>query len=1252
MASAPPVPKPRTNIDTVNKKPIPKPRQKGLAGVTVSIPSSVESDEICSKCNSVKCEECECNRSVASKDSGGKNKVANEGKRIVGTRLEKSMRSITRRLTARPISPNKGGILQTKYHRSQSLPSDDVFQNTPAEDIFKTISFKSPITGKKESEFPQPAGENEIEDVDEYQTYNAPPPVYPPPPLPDESTYDEVHSVAHSASSASSSSGGTVSNQIVSGAHYEPIAIDNVKELPGKPMIVSKFRISDNQPPVQIDRSDSWSFYGTIFGDARANDDTTSLSVDASTKDSLSVVSGVSCGRNSVSPSLLSELDALGCISEDEDFDTFGDDQSSLSSLPRSASVRNEMYDNWGPLKVAEPVILRNRETDRKFPSKSVILEFDPLFTAAKTNISGNSQATTTSSNPLANNTSLYGNIKVMEHKRVGHKRNSYDEVAIECPPVPPRRQDSVSNSTKSVIHCSVESEENDVSDIASGSGTRPLQREKQDSSGPSVMFHSDSVLYKTVSFEDVSEDKGKQKMRLPRLQSMRRAVKAVADSTSNWSPNIIRRGVRLGLPVRDQRRSGQVFPERLNSGDNNCEMSVNSVVIERPEILPQLCYPHCGLLYKIGIGKERAQDHVQRWCVLAEDKLTFYADRSASAIKEVIALNSILSIQVIMDHKINVDGDSFEIIVPQKSGLYVFGTSGLSERRVWMQKIIESLTSSFPLRVISDFSRCGWCYLKEGISGKWSSAWILSHQRLFFYRLPKMTLQEVDLRKARCVALQDSDDVCSLQVTMKGPTILVDCQGLTLYFCMDTPDETKSWRKTIHDAAVRNGPNLDQQQLTKDDVPVIVDKCIKFVFAHGSMSEGIYRRSGANTSVTRLLSAFWSDAWSVQLSRQDYTEYDVSSVLKRFFRDLPEPLLTTELHGQFCDIAAGKFKESRIALYRRALEQLPPVNFLTTRKLIAHLHSIHEQREKNRMPVENLAAIWGPTLMHIESSESLEWSKLETGVVAELITHHVQLFEVDSEELKREKQMAEVLERINLSITNQPQGKQSGELLVWIYLVNRDSGNCVHITVGPQKLAGEVCIDLAKKINVPSHELVLQEVVCNGQMIRFLHHTEKVLDTILRWSYWDECDRKDNCLILMKNEALKEVVPLTKQPLVMSGELRFADRKSKSFKPFVFEFSRATLCYYKDKKGSVKMHEWKIEDIVWYLGYETKRNPQTRWAITFIDKNDPNKRSKESPYFGNTIAGTSKDEQLRWMAALLVGEFPQGLLASPILLT
>lgn len=61
--------------------------------------------------------------------------------------------------------------------------------------------------------------------------------------------------------------------------------------------------------------------------------------------------------------------------------------------------------------------------------------------------------------------------------------------------------------------------------------------------------------------------------------------------------------------------------------------------------------------------------------------------------------------------------------------------------------------------------------------------------------------------------------------------------------------------------------------------------------FKTGSMTEGIYRRAGSGTAVSELLAQFRKDAWAVQLTDK-YSEHDVATALKRFFRDLPEPLL------------------------------------------------------------------------------------------------------------------------------------------------------------------------------------------------------------------------------------------------------------------------------------------------------------------------------------------------------------------------
>lgn len=98
-------------------------------------------------------------------------------------------------------------------------------------------------------------------------------------------------------------------------------------------------------------------------------------------------------------------------------------------------------------------------------------------------------------------------------------------------------------------------------------------------------------------------------------------------------------------------------------------------------------------------------------------------------------------------------------------------------------------------------------------------------------------------------------------------------------------------WCHIIKLAASDNGPNLNQQQLTKDDVPVIVAKCINFLYVYGSMTEGIYRKAGSNTTVSELMNKFRTDAWSVQLTDK-YSSHDVANVLKRFFRELAEPLI------------------------------------------------------------------------------------------------------------------------------------------------------------------------------------------------------------------------------------------------------------------------------------------------------------------------------------------------------------------------
>lgn len=99
--------------------------------------------------------------------------------------------------------------------------------------------------------------------------------------------------------------------------------------------------------------------------------------------------------------------------------------------------------------------------------------------------------------------------------------------------------------------------------------------------------------------------------------------------------------------------------------------------------------------------------------------------------------------------------------------------------------------------------------------------------------------------------------------------------------------------------------------------------------------------------------------------------------------------------------------------------------------------------------------------------------------------------------------------------------------------------------------------------MNLPPYELQLEEWVLNDNLRRPIHYSEKVLEVVLRWGYWDEADRKDNCLVITHMNKYKPFnKPLTS--LIISEELKYADNKTKNFKFFLFKFEQAKLCFYK----------------------------------------------------------------------------------------
>ncbi|RMZ82206.1 hypothetical protein DV738_g1826, partial [Chaetothyriales sp. CBS 135597] len=149
--------------------------------------------------------------------------------------------------------------------------------------------------------------------------------------------------------------------------------------------------------------------------------------------------------------------------------------------------------------------------------------------------------------------------------------------------------------------------------------------------------------------------------------------------------------------------------------------------------------------------------------------------------------------------------------------------------------------------------------------------------------------------------------------------------------------------------------------------IPHIVYRCIEAVDLHGLDTEGIYRVPGSAPIITELRQQFDHDASQVDLRNPAAFKNDIAAVttlLKHFLRDLPDPLLTASAYGQFIRAAQIDNDDVRRDSLHAIINSLPDPNYATLRVLVIHLHRVAQHAEFNRMTTQNLAICFGPTLM------------------------------------------------------------------------------------------------------------------------------------------------------------------------------------------------------------------------------------------------------------------------------------------------
>uniref|UniRef100_A0A087X8B3 Rho GTPase activating protein 23 n=1 Tax=Poecilia formosa TaxID=48698 RepID=A0A087X8B3_POEFO len=146
--------------------------------------------------------------------------------------------------------------------------------------------------------------------------------------------------------------------------------------------------------------------------------------------------------------------------------------------------------------------------------------------------------------------------------------------------------------------------------------------------------------------------------------------------------------------------------------------------------------------------------------------------------------------------------------------------------------------------------------------------------------------------------------------------------------------------------------------------VPMIIEFCCGLVEEMGLEYTGIYRVPG-NNAIVSLLQEQLNKGVDINPAEEKWQDLNVvSSLLKSFFRKLPEPLFTNDKYNDFIDANRMENPSERLKTMKKLIRDLPDHYYHTLKFLISHLKTVADHSDKNKMEPRNLALVFGPTLV------------------------------------------------------------------------------------------------------------------------------------------------------------------------------------------------------------------------------------------------------------------------------------------------
>ncbi|KAL5011439.1 hypothetical protein ScPMuIL_009990 [Solemya velum] len=126
----------------------------------------------------------------------------------------------------------------------------------------------------------------------------------------------------------------------------------------------------------------------------------------------------------------------------------------------------------------------------------------------------------------------------------------------------------------------------------------------------------------------------------------------------------------------------------------------------------------------------------------------------------------------------------------------------------------------------------------------------------------------------------------------------------------------------------------------------------------------GIFRKSGVRSRIQKLRNDVEAD--QAQVNFEELQAYDVADLLKQYFRELPECLLTHKLSDIFISIFIHVPQDLRLEAMQSTMMLMPDENREVLQTLLLFLSDISHDSAEHHMNASNVAVCFAPSLFNI----------------------------------------------------------------------------------------------------------------------------------------------------------------------------------------------------------------------------------------------------------------------------------------------